>query len=72
MEHGAMSSPARNRPTQEDLHPPAGWLAIAAQARRALEFRQQVEHHQNAQEGRLGGIELFQAEIIRRPVRFQL
>jgi hypothetical protein len=30
----------------------------------ALELRQQVKQHQNAQEGRLGGKELVQTEIV--------
>jgi hypothetical protein len=37
-----------------------------------LEFSQQGEQHQNAQEGRLGGEELLQAEIISSQVRLQL
>ena len=59
MQHRAMPGAAQNRPAQEDLDPQARRLAIARHTGRALELRQQVEQHQNAQEGRLGRIELL-------------
>ncbi len=72
MQHRVMPGAAQNCPAQEDLGPQARRLAIARHTGGALEFRQQVEQHQDAQESRLGRIELLQTEVIRRQVRFQL
>jgi hypothetical protein len=63
-----MAGSPRNGPAEEHLHAQSGGLSIAGHAAGALEFPQEVEQHQNAQEGGLGGEELAQAEIVRRQV----
>jgi len=45
----------QNGPAEEHLHAQRGGLSIAGHTAGTLEFPQQVEQHQNAQEGRLGG-----------------
>ena len=72
VQHRAMPGAAQNCPAQENLNPQAGRLAITRHTGGPLELCQQVEEHQNAQESRLGRIELLQTKIIRGPVRFQL
>jgi hypothetical protein len=54
-----MTRAAQNRSAQKHLHPQAGRLPIACHPGSPLEFAQQVEEHQNAQEGRLDGEELL-------------
>jgi hypothetical protein len=52
---------------------PAEWPADESRASRgALEFSQQVQEHQHAQEGQLSGEELLQAEIASGLVTLQL
>jgi hypothetical protein len=72
VKHYSVAGTTQDGSAQEYLHAQAGGLAIAAQARGTLELAQQVEEHQNAQEGRFGGEELLQTEIIRRQVGLQL
>src|ERR1039458_1254678 len=72
VEHGSTGGPSQDGPAEEYLRAQGRRLSIAAHPRRALELAQQVEEHQNAQEGGLGGEELAQAKIIRRQVRLQL
>ncbi len=65
VEDGSAAGTPQNGPAQKHLHAQGGRLSIAAHAAGALEFSEQVEQHQNAQKGRLGGKELAQAKIIR-------
>jgi len=65
-----MTRAAQNRSASRFAgHPQAGRLPIACHPGRPLEFVQQVEEHQNAREGRPGGEELLQTEIVRRTAR---
>src|ERR1700687_4995112 len=66
VEHGSTGDPSQKGPAEEILRAQSRWLSIAAHPRSALELAQQVEEHQNAQAGGLGGEELAQAKIIRR------
>ena len=65
VEDGSAARTPQNGPTEEHLRAQRGGLSIAAHGAGTLEFSEQVEEHQNAQEGSLGGEELAQAEIIR-------
>src|ERR1700687_6038715 len=53
VEHGSTGGPSQNGPTEEHLGAQSRGLSIAAHGRGPLEFSQQVEEHQNAQESGL-------------------
>ena len=59
MGHRLVTGAAQDRSAQEHLNPQAGRLPVVVHAGRALELCQEVEQHQNAQEGRFGGEELL-------------
>jgi hypothetical protein len=65
VEDGSTGGPSQNGPTEEHLGAQSRGLSIAAHGSGPLEFSQQVEEHQNAQEGGIGGEEVVQAEIAR-------
>lgn len=67
-----MTRAAQDGSAQEHLHAQAGGLPIVVQAGRTLELRQEIEKHQNAQEGRFGSEELLQAKVVCRQVGLQL
>ena len=58
MQDLVMARSSQNGSAQKDLRTQGGGLSIAAYPTGPLEFSQQVEEHQNAQKGRLGGKEL--------------
>ena len=72
MKHHSVARTTQDGSAQEHLPAQAGGLAITAHPTGTLEFPQQVEEHQNAQEGCLGGEELPQAEIVSRQIGLQL
>lgn len=71
MQHRAISGASQDRSAQEHLDAQGGRLPVVVHPDGALEFSQQVKQHQDREEGRLGGEELVQTEIIRRQAVLQ-